>query len=184
MPKNNQKEYEVWKDIKGYEGIYQISNLGRVKSLERTVESGNKMRNLKETIRTPVKHKLGYMGLNLSKDSKIKGHLIHRLVAMHFVPNPNRSPEVNHIDGVKTNNVHTNLEWCTRKENINHAIDNALTRQNGTDSHWSKLTNDEVSSIRFIYKEDERVTYEELAERFEVGASTIGRVVRGEVYTK
>lgn len=182
MPKINQEEYEVWRDINGYEGIYQISDLGRVKSLERIVKSGNKMRKLKERIRTPVKHKLGYMCLNLSKESEIKGHLIHRLVATHFLPNPNGYPEVNHIDGDKTNNIHTNLEWCTRKENINHAIDTGLTKQNGVDSHWSKLTNDEVFAIRIMYKKDERATYENLAEQFGVGASTIGRVVRKEVY--
>ena len=182
MPKINREEYEVWRDIKGYEGHYQVSNLGRVRSLDREVPLGKTTKKIKGKIRKQVLHKLGYPTLNLSKNKEVKGYLVHRLVALHFVDNVNEYPEVNHIDGDKTNNIHTNLEWCTRKENINHAIDTGLTKQNGVDSHWSKLTNDEVFAIRIMYKKDERATYENLAEQFGVGASTIGRVVRKEVY--
>ena len=179
----SQEEYEVWRDIQGYEGIYQISSFGRVKSKERDVKGKDgKVRKLKESIRTPRKHLAGYWFLNLSKKGRVKGFSIHRLVALHFIPNPNGFLEVNHIDGDKDNNRMSNLEWCTRGYNLSHARFNGLIRQDGVESHWSKLDENEVKTIREMYEKDKRITYEELADKFGVGGSTIGRVVRGEVY--
>lgn len=108
---------EKWKDILGYEGLYQISNLGRVKSLERT-DSLNRI--VEEKILKPRKDKGGYLMVNLSKDGKLKTFKVHRLVALHFLPNPNNYTEVNHIDENKENNAVSNLEWCDRKYNINY----------------------------------------------------------------
>lgn len=96
---------EEWKDVKGYEGIYQVSNLGRIKSLK-----NNK-------IRKNVKDKIGYERIMLSKNNKIKLHYIHRLVAEAFIPNPNNLPQVNHKDEIKSNNIANNLEWCTQEYN-------------------------------------------------------------------
>lgn len=105
---------EIWKDIKGYEGDYQISNLGRVKS--RKEQFGNVP---KEIILKPVLTVWGYTRVGLRKNKKAKNYFIHRLVAEAFVPNPYNKIYVNHIDSNKLNNAATNLEWVTAKENSN-----------------------------------------------------------------
>lgn len=105
---------EIWKDIKGYEGRYQVSNLGRVKSLPR-----------RGTIcgeRLLVSHKTadGYLLVNLCKDGKGKNYRVHRLVAEAFIPNPYGLPQVNHLNEDKKSNVVTNLEWCDAAYNSNY----------------------------------------------------------------
>jgi len=113
---------EVWKDIKGYEGHYQVSNIGRVKSLERTatVKNGSK-RTVRERILKPSPDQDGYWYVILYDDSsKKKKFFVHRLVCEAFHKNPENKPCVNHIDEDKTNNTASNLEWCTVTENINY----------------------------------------------------------------
>lgn len=105
---------ENWKAIDGYEGLYQVSNLGRVKSLK----CG------KERILKPRKHTGGYLLVNLHKDGYQKTVKIHRIVAEAFIPNPNNLETVNHKDEVKTNNTVGNLEWMSRKDNINYGTHN------------------------------------------------------------
>ena len=114
---------EVWKDIKGYEGLYRISNMGRVKSLERTARNNihGGERTIKESILSPTDNGHGYMLVGLKKDCKRKNHYVHRLVAEHFVENPLQNLYVNHLDYDKSNNKATNLEWCTQGENIAHS---------------------------------------------------------------
>lgn len=113
-------ENEVWKDIKGYEGLYQVSNLGRVKSLKRYEKSGQKTRLRSEKI-LKQNNAMGYNYVILSKCSKLKSYRIHRLVAETFISNLQQLPQVNHIDGNKTNNCVDNLEWCTASYNIKEA---------------------------------------------------------------
>jgi hypothetical protein len=121
----NKKE-EIWKDIKGYEGLYQVSNLGRVKSLERTVsKKDGSMQHRKERILKLVTRPNGYLQVNLCNGSGKKAFKVHRLVCVAFHENPENKPCVNHIDENKTNNTASNLEWCTVKENINHGTHNA-----------------------------------------------------------
>ena len=105
---------EVWKDVVGYEDKYQISNLGRIRSLKDT--HGN----YKERLLNPTPNLRGYLGQCVSKDGIKKRITIHRLVAQTFIPNPNNYPEVNHKDEDKNNNSVSNLEWCTRLYNINY----------------------------------------------------------------
>ena len=104
---------EEWRDIKGYEGKYQVSNLGRVKSL-------NYRRTGKEEILTNTPNEKGYLYLFLYKKGKRKPYYIHRLVTDAFIVNPNNYEEVNHKDEDKTNNNVDNLEWCSRKYNMNY----------------------------------------------------------------
>ena len=109
---------EIWKDVKGYEGSYQVSNLGRVKSLDRIIVYSNgrihnqKGKNINGFINTS-----GYMSVDLYKNGKSKKHYIHRLVATMFIDNPRDKNEINHIDENKLNNCAKNLEWCTSSEN-------------------------------------------------------------------
>lgn len=109
---------EEWKDIAGYEGLYQVSNYGRIKRLERLVYYGNRSPFLvKEKILELTNHKRGYKTIMLHKNKKSKLWLVHRLVALTFMPNPNNYPQVNHKDENKLNNKVENLEWCTNEYN-------------------------------------------------------------------
>lgn len=112
---------EIWKDIKGYESLYQVSNLGRIKSLERKVKNTScSYRTIKQKILNCGKCIAGYYYIILYKKQIKKPFRIHRLVAEAFIPNPNNYPCVNHKDENKENNVWTNLEWCTHKYNMNY----------------------------------------------------------------
>lgn len=108
---------EVWKDIKDYEGLYQVSNWGRVKSL-------NYNRTGKAEVMIPRKTKKGYLLVQLSKNGKKKTCSVHRLVAGAFLDNPEGKPEINHIDENKENNRVDNLEWIWHKDNCNHGTRN------------------------------------------------------------
>lgn len=127
---------EVWKDIdfiKGFEGLYQVSNLGRVKSLGRVIYYPNSCYNkTNEGVFRPeriLKAKTKrYAGVTLSNSTKKIYPDIHRLVALAFIPNPNNKPCVNHIDGDKQNNCVSNLEWLNWDENIQHAYENGLAK--------------------------------------------------------
>ena len=113
---------EVWKDIKGYEGMYQVSNLGRVRSLNRIITNKNKKYEIKGKIISNSTSKLGYKKVTLQSNGERKTFQVHRLVAQTFINNPNDKPQVNHIDGDKANNQVHNLEWVTSSENITHAF--------------------------------------------------------------
>ena len=109
---------EIWKDIKGYEGLYQVSNLGRVKSLERTVRGcSNSTRVLNEKILKPQLKKNGYYYVSLWYDRKEYSETVHRLVAMAFLPNPDNLPFINHKSEIRTQNNVENLEWCSVQYN-------------------------------------------------------------------
>lgn len=116
-------ELEIWKDILDFEGMYQVSSFGRIRSLDRKVF--NKANGTFSFIKGCIKKLDGfdklYLQINLAKDSKYKKCLVHRLVAIYFVDNPENKPEVNHKDCDKRNNHYSNLEWTTRLENARHA---------------------------------------------------------------
>lgn len=113
---------EEWKDINGYEGIYQVSSFGRIKSLPRKViKSNGRTHTVNESIRKPHETKDGYLRIRLSNGENAKSLLIHRIVAEHFIENINSKLEVNHLDEDKKNNHVTNLEWCTRQENMEYS---------------------------------------------------------------
>ena len=122
---------EIWKDIKGYEGIYQVSNLGRVRSLDRIYSNNHPLNGV---ILKPYISNSGYLLVGLYKQQKRDRKLLHRLVAEAFIPNPENKPEIDHINTIKTDNTvflnedgsinyeKTNLRWTTRKENINNPL--------------------------------------------------------------
>lgn len=120
---------EIWKDIKGYEKMYQVSNLGRVRSLDRFDGAGHFIKG--QIIKGVTGQEGRYQQVGLSKKGKKKRLYVHRLVAYAFCPNPYNKPLVNHIDENKQNNRYDNLEWVTNKENCNHgtAIERAIEPQ-------------------------------------------------------
>ena len=116
---------EEWRDVVGYEGLYQVSDQGRVKSLERKFpiwHGGERIQ--KERILKPSIDRYGYLKVNLYAGGKRKTSTVHRLVCQAFHENPDNKPEVNHINENKTDNRACNLVWCTRKQNINHGSRN------------------------------------------------------------
>lgn len=114
-------EQEEWRDIKGFEGLYQVSNMGRVKSLCRTVRANTcGTRVLSEKILQECKNASGYMLVVLCKNGKHFSMMVHRLVAETFIPNLQNYVEVNHKDENKLNNNANNLEWCNRVYNANY----------------------------------------------------------------
>lgn len=135
------KLVEEWKDIKGYEGLYQVSDWGNVKSLDRVitridnVKQFFKSKNLKKT-----KDKNGYLFVALGANSKNKK--IHRLVAQMFIPNPENKPEIDHIDGNPQNNNVENLQWVNRKENINNPVTIERMKQNALKQYKKRNRNE------------------------------------------
>jgi hypothetical protein len=113
---------EKWVPISKVDGRYEISNLGRVKSVERKVKCGySKLRSVKEVIRMVQVNNFGYEFISVKHKGKFSCIFVHKEVAIAFIGNPNSKPEVNHIDGDPRNNSISNLEWVTRSENMNHS---------------------------------------------------------------
>ena len=139
-------DIEEWKDIQGYEGKYQVSNHGRVKSLARyRKNNGNSQSFQGERILKQSVNNKGYCIVELCRDSKRKRHSVHRLVADAFIENNENREQVNHKDENKQNNHVENLEWCTCKENINHGSHNErMAKTKGTHVICSDETGTEI----------------------------------------
>lgn len=164
---------EIWKPINDYEGLYEISSLGCVRRLHKTIPP----RNL-----TLWPDRNGYLRAALTRDCKTKRFLVHRLVALAFIPNPDGKPEVNHLNGDKSDNRAENLEWATRSENNRHAFATGLNcGRQGEDNHQSKLTNEQVCYAR---DNPDNLTQRQLAEMLGVGKLTIIDIQFGRRYKK
>jgi hypothetical protein len=131
---------EIWKDIEEYEGRYQINECGEVKSLAKFRNNAKVTYLQPERILTNNVDTNGYLSTKLSKDKVARRFRIHVMVAKAFIPNPLNLPEVNHKDGIKTNCCVDNLEWCTSKENKQHAFRTGLMNAN----HLHKLSTQQV----------------------------------------
>jgi len=154
---------EAWKDIKDFESYYKVSNYGNVKSLYKNIILSN---GLSDT---------GYYIVMLCKKGKGHTKSVHRLVAEHFIPNPENKPTVNHKDATKTNNRASNLEWMTYKENIRHSINAGLTRYpRRIGEPKAKLTERSVIDIRCKLKNGDSVNG--LAKIHGVARNTIRRI--------
>lgn len=116
---------EIWKDIKDYEGLYQVSNLGRIKSLDRIIKSGVSNSGYSKINGKILKQKLGkdgYLSVQLWKKGKGKWFIAHRLIAIAFIPNPQNKPYIDHINTIRNDNRIENLRWATREENDHNPI--------------------------------------------------------------
>ena len=164
-----------WLDIVDYEGHYQVSSCGKVRSFKR-----KEPKILKQT-----KTHDDYHYVTLSLNNQQKKVYVARLVAEHFIPNPFNKPEVNHKNGIKSDNGEWNLEWSTRTENQRHADVNGLSNRptlKGENNGYSKLTEEEVKDIREYYSTG-NFTYVELAKLFDVSKSLIAKIVNRECWT-
>lgn len=142
---------EIWKDIPGYEGLYQVSNLGRIKSMKRYTKIPNAIRIEKEKILKLGKRN-GYYVINLCKKNKRKSYQVHRLVAQAFIQNPKNKPYINHIDYDPTNNKVKNLEWCTQKENV----------------EWSKCHMCGRRNVNYSNTKERYITYRKSTNRYRI----------------
>ena len=161
-------EGEEWKEIAGYNGDYQVSNFGRVKSFKYKTPR----------ILTPVLRSC-YLSVSLSIGNKAKQHSIHVLAAEAFIPNPDNKPEVNHDDGNKFNCHVSNLYWATGSENQQHAVRTGLAKT-GTEHHQAKIKDEKI--IRYIRANPDNLSTKELAEKFNVSETTIRDIQRGEIW--
>jgi len=160
---------EIWKDVISYEGIYEVSNLGRVRS----INTGRK-KPLK-----PLLGNNGYFKINLYKDKKMSAINIHRLVAIAFIINDGNKKQVNHIDGNKINNNVDNLEWVTDSENQKHSYDIGLkVGRKGTSHHNCKITEETVIKIRELWNTGEYVQ-REIAEIIGINTNNVWKIING-----
>ena len=135
---------EIWKPVKGYEGLYEVSNMGNVRSLDRHSMWGNRYCLFKGKPMKTFPNSYGYLKTNLYKNGQLKQYSVHRLVADAFIPNPNNLPCIDHINTIKTDNRVENLRWCTNKENSN----NPLTREHINIKSHSKEAKEKMLATR------------------------------------
>ncbi|MFP7224882.1 NUMOD4 domain-containing protein [Priestia filamentosa] len=170
---------EVWKPVKGYEGMYEVSNKGNVKSVPREyINKVGARRTVKGQMLRFFKTKEGYVRISLGINQKQKNYLVHRLVAETFLDNPDGKNEVNHKDANKENNAVDNLEWCTRVDNIRHSFANNLVfRDKGTERYNSKLDENKVREMRRLF-ETGNYRISEVARMFSVNRKTADNAIK------
>jgi len=165
----NEQQQELWRAIPEYEGYYEVSNMGRVRSLDRIDGNG---KSFKGRVLAQTETVYGYYRVRLCKDGKPRSFMVHRLVAQAFKLISGDSHEVNHLDGDKKNCKADNLQWCNKSENLQHAYDTGLIQK--------KLSNKDVAFIRKYYKpRDKKYGATALAKRFGVSKQQIHNVLSG-----
>lgn len=171
---------EIWLHINGYKN-YMISNYGRVKNIN------YKSKGI-EKILEPTENSYGYLYVRLYENTKTKQFSIHRLVAYAFIENPYSKPQVNHINGIKTDNRAINLEWCSNKENSDHAWNNGLKENvinsaTGENNGSCKLSDSDCDNIRAKYSEG-NITQRMLAREFNCTQAQISNIINKKSRTK
>lgn len=173
---------EVWKDVPDYEGYYQVSNKGNVRSVDRVKCDGIRMKGI---TRKQHADSCGYMLVALSKDGKQKHLSVHRLVALAFIPNPDNLPQVNHKDEVRNHNNVENLEWCSiiYNQNYGHRRERSSASSKGENNARAILSANDVKEIRRTYiPGDKEYGVRALANRFGVKYVTIQKIIQGKLW--
>ena len=175
------KEGETWKPVIGYESIYEVSNLGRVKSLERKVPCDeNRFKIVKSKIMFYEESK-GYLRVKLCRDNKSKKFFVHRLVLSSFGKRIEGKDFVNHINGIKTDNRFENLEWCTTSENLKHAYSIGLAETFKGINHVNhKLTDNEVLEIYQLKNQGK--TQQQISDKYNISRSNISLILSGKAW--
>ena len=171
---------QQWKDIKGYEGMYQVSDMGNIRSLDRIVKRKNHTVKIKGKILSPNPlKKSGHMYVNLSKNGKYKSLYVHRLVALHFIGNPPTiKHQVSHINCEAQDNRVNNLEWATQSENnLNGVRNGKKLGGRGLRSGKSKFTYNDLKEIYFSDK-----SFRELGRKYKVSPGVISSIKKGKSY--
>lgn len=159
---------EIWAEIVNYEGLYAVSNMGRVRSRAR---AGTIL-----ILSPDIVVGKGYMQVTLQRKGARERFKVHRLVASAFIENPEGKPEVNHKDGDKWNNAAQNLEWATRKENNRHALDTGLLiPRSGMKNHNTKLKDSDAEEIRSLFLSG--LSQRDIGKKYGVGQTAISEVV-------
>ena len=175
---------EVWRPIPKFEGYYEASNMGRIKSLDRTIEKPDKktgkinyMTRKGKIFKIRFKQNRRYMVIRLCKYGYILNAPVHRVIAMTFIPNPDNKPQVNHINGIKTDNRVENLNWVNNSENVLHAIDSGLMKYAVGENHGSALfTEEDVLKIRELHA-SKKYNMVEIGKMFNTNNSRIYEIV-------
>lgn len=166
---------EQWKDIEGYEGQYQVSTHGRVRSLDRNITySDGRVARFKGKMLTPTVASHGYPIVSIKSEKRC----VHRLVLETFAPRPDWAECANHKDGVKTNNHLDNLEWSTYSQNTIHARETGLNKQYGENCNLTTIPGEDVREIRRLGRETD-LSQREIAERFDVSRPTVSEILSG-----
>lgn len=173
------KSESIWRPVEGYEGIYEVSSAGEVKSLPRLKYCGHKGSPPQKVLGRTLKiseDRLGYSRVKLSKDGTSNLKYLHRIIASAFIEPIAGKTEVNHIDGDKSNNALKNLEWVNRSENMKHNFSIGISQaRRGDDNNKAKLSWDSVKKIRKLYSDG--VSQKDLSEKFEVTIANISCIV-------
>lgn len=173
-------DMEVWKDVIGYEGLYQVSNLGRVKSLARRCKTWNGERGVPEKILIGGLDTDGYKQVTLCNEGHKTTWKVHRLVCLAFLPNPENKPSINHKNAIKTDNKLENLEWSTVKENTIHAHENGLCNpRRGEDHGKSYLTKQQVIDIKYNLS---HLSNQEVGKLFNMNWKTVWCIRKGRTW--
>lgn len=177
--------HETWRDVAGYEGYYQVSDMGRVRSLDRTFKRADgSVATYKGRVLVPVGRP--YLHVCLSKNNRCNRMRIHRLVAQTFIPNPNNLGYVDHINCIKTDNRASNLRWCTHAENTRYATENGLMRTRPYELYSEESKERMVRSRRKAIVRDDGVVFQSItsaAKALGVTRPAVGHVLMGLVET-